>query len=168
VTGQSVPLVPQGTETSLNPTRALFSPDGSKILVAISATTKRGVKSYYAIVESAGSKAPVRLMNSTINDIFWWGGNHLVQIGNRKNWRMAGTVFDATTGAVVADLDKKGDLVKHSPDGKIRLLSDHFREEKSFLIQSAFPDKLLDDLKPGDKGAVPVLQAGKAGVGIRS
>ena len=60
-----------------------------------------------------------------------------------------------------------GLLADPSPDGKVRFVIRSFTGGDSVLVQAAFPDKLLDELrKPGEKGKLPVVRVNKEGVGL--
>jgi hypothetical protein len=164
--GKTAALELQGDEKSFQASSALFSPDGTHLLVKVIAPKKRGSNLFAASFSVSGKDAPVRVNTNSVSNLFWWGNKHVFSHGN-KNFSLQGKVFDATTGKELADFAHAGSLVMDNPDGKLRIVQDG-EGGKKVLVQCTFPKKLVSELeKRAGGGKLGVLQANKTGVGIR-
>src|SRR5262249_31587421 len=143
--GKTASLELQGDETEFHAMKAVFSPNGTRILANVRTVKKRGGGAFAVCFPMAGKEDALRLKTNGYSNSFWWGDKHVFNHGH-KDWGFAGTVFDATTGKEVANVKHAGSIVTDNPDGKWRCIVDGGKDAKA-LVLAAFPKNLLPELE---------------------
>jgi len=154
-------------------TRAVFSPDGSRLVAEVThqRVNNRGgfagqtSKLYHWDLKA--KTAPVALEGKPFaGEFFWWGKDHLFRAGGKDLFKDKGTIIAATTGKPIAYVRWSGSRVK-SQDGNLWLLLQDFGAKEASLLKARFPSTLLLELeKRAKENKVAALQVGKDGVGI--